>query len=63
MADQRRQPRQPSVESGKRLFKTLQADARTGRSRSLSARGAASLAMYLASVGDVQQCHTPKKAR
>ena len=49
-AGARHSSRQPSVEIGKRLFKTLQADARAGRHRSLSARGAASLAMYLASV-------------
>jgi hypothetical protein len=49
--ERRRKPRQPSVEIGKHLFETLVADDRAGRTRSLSARGAASLAMYLTSIG------------
>jgi hypothetical protein len=51
----RRQPQQPSVEIGKSLFKTLLADDRAGRTRSLSARGATSLAMYLASIEEQER--------
>jgi hypothetical protein len=42
--------RQPSIEAGKSLFRTLRADVAAGRHRQLSARGWASVGMYLDSI-------------